>query len=125
MAGETERLTEALSQQALAPVVLRMARSAELSPTQHHAFEAWSGAIVARLISPSGAGGLSGFRGGLDSVRREFRAVHAGVAAGWLAHGRIDEELVCRRSFLGHVIDLVAPMVGAEPSASRLVKAAA
>lgn len=125
MAGETARLTEALSQQTLAPVLLRMSRSAELSPSQHHAFEAWTQSIVERLVSPSAAGGLSGFRGGLDSIRREFRAVHAGVAAGWLAHGRIDEELVCRRSFLGHVIDLVAPMVGPEPAANRVVKAAA
>ena len=124
MAGETERLTAALSTQAMAPVVLRMARGAELSPLQHRAFEAWAQSIVDRLVSPS-ASGLAGFRGGLDSVRREFRAVHAGVAAGWLAHGRIDEELVCRRSFLGHVIDVVAPMVGPEPAASRVVKAAA
>lgn len=124
MAGETQRLTEALSPRAVAPVVQRLSRSAQLSEPQHRAFEAWTESIVERLISPS-MGGLAGFRGGLDSVRREFRAVHAGVAAGWLAHGRIDEELVCRRSFLGHVIDLVAPMVGPEPATARVVKAAA
>jgi hypothetical protein len=124
MAGETERLTEALSTQALSPVVQRLSRSAQLSQQQHRAFEVWTESIVQGLISPS-TGGLAGFRSGLDLVRLEFRAVHAGVAAGWLAHGSIDEELVCRRSFLGHLIDLVAPMVGPEPATSRLVKAAA
>jgi hypothetical protein len=124
MAGETERLTEALTMLGASPVVHQLARSAELSDAQRRAFEAWAQSILAQLINPP-LSGLAGFRDGLDSVRREFRAVHAGVAAGWVALGRIDEELVCRRSFLAHVIDLVTPLVGPEPAVGRVVKAAA
>jgi len=124
MAGETERLTDALSLDRLSPLVARLAVHAELSDSQRRAFEAWSSAITARLISAA-SGGLAGFRSGLEGVRHEFRAVHAGVAAGWLAGGTIDEELVCRRSFLGHLIDQVAPLVGHAPSPGRVVKAAA
>lgn len=124
MAGETERLTDALSMQQLSVVVARLGRDAELSEMQQRSFERWTESVRQGLISHAPAG-LAGFRVGLDEVKREFRAVHAGVAAGWLARGHIDEELVCRRAFLGHLLDVVAPLVGAEPPVGKLVKAAA
>jgi hypothetical protein len=77
------------------------------------------------LLLRSSAAGLAGLREHLETVRREFRAVHAGVAAGWLSTGAIDEELVCRRSFLAHLLDVLGPVVGAEAPPGRLVKAAA
>lgn len=124
MAGESERLVDALSLQRLEPFLQRLAFHAELSEPRRLAFIEWAHAIRERLLHPPSAG-LAGFRESLESVKQEYRAVHAGVAAGWLASGHIDEELVCRRSFLGHVIDTVGPEVGAEPPPSRLVKAAA
>lgn len=124
MAGETERLSESLSKASLSPVIESLAVRAELGAAQQRAFREWAESIVERLSNPASAG-LSGLREGLESLRQEFRAVHAGVAAGWLARGSIDEELVCRRSFLGHVIDVVGPQVGQAPSTQRYVKAAA
>lgn len=124
MAGETERLSDALSLAKLAPVLERLAANAELDANGRKALNAWAAAIIEQLLTPSVAG-LAGLRESLEAVRREFRAVHAGVAAGWQTRGHIDEELVCRRSFLSHVIDLVGPTVGLEPAPSRFVKAAA
>lgn len=124
MAGEIEHLTAALSPRRLEPVLTRLARHAELGPEQRRAFHEWVTAMLDRLLAPESIG-LAGLREGLESIRQEFRAVHAGVAAGWLARGSIDLELVCRRSFLAHLIDVVEPLVGQEPSKARMVKAAA
>ncbi|MDX2011087.1 MAG: hypothetical protein SFW67_12890 [Myxococcaceae bacterium] len=124
MAGETERITHALSMSRLEPELEALAHRAELDDEQRRAFFAWAGMVREQLLSPA-TSGLSGLRERLEAVRREFRAVHAGVAAGWLARGHIDETLVCRRAFLGALIDRIEPFVGAEPAPGRLVKAAA
>lgn len=124
MAGETEHLIAALSPRRLEPIITRLSRHAELTAEQRRAFHDWSTAMVDRLTAPDLIG-LAGFREGLDSIRQEFRAVHSGVAAGWLARGVIDLELVCRRSFLAHLIDVVEPLVGHEPAKARIFKAAA
>ncbi len=124
MAGEIEQVINALSPRRLEPVLTRLAKHAELDPEQRRAFQAWTGAMIDRLTAPTSVG-LAGLREGLESVRAEFRALHAGVAAGWLARGHIDLELVSRRAFLAHVIDVVEPLVGHEPNRARMVKAAA
>jgi hypothetical protein len=124
MAGETERITQALSWSRVEPELEQLAHRAELDDEQRRAFVAWARMVHERLVS-SPTSGLAGLRERLDAVRREFRAVHAGVAAGWLARGHIDETLVCRRAFLGSLIDRLEPLVGAEPAVGRLVKAAA
>lgn len=125
MAGETERLSEQLNAARLEPVLERLSHHAELSDDQRRSFDVWAHSMIERIVHPAHAG-LAGYREALESVRREFRAVHSGVAAGWLSLGHIDEELVCRRAFLGHLIDLVGPLVGHEPiPQQRIVKAAA
>jgi hypothetical protein len=124
MAGDIERLAEQLTAHRLEPLLDKLARHAELNEEQQRSFKVWAGAMLERLVHPSHAG-LAGYREALESVRQEFRAVHSGVAAAWLTQGHIDEELVCRRALLGHLIDLVEPLVGAEPHRGRIVKAAA
>jgi hypothetical protein len=124
MAGETERIVEALSMDRLQVVLERLSHEAELDQDQRRAFVTWATMVGQQVLHPSAAG-LTGLRERLDAVRREFRAVHAGVAAGWLARGHIDEILVCRRAFLGYLIDRIEPHVGAEPAVGRLIKAAA
>ncbi|MCA2978509.1 MAG: hypothetical protein INH41_03415 [Myxococcaceae bacterium] len=124
MAGETERIIETLSRDHLDPLLAELAARAELDDGRRRAFLAWADMMRERFLSPP-APGLAGLREQLEVVRREFRAVNAGVAASWLARGTIDEELVCRRSLLGALIDRVAPHVGGEGSSGRVVKAAA
>jgi hypothetical protein len=124
MAGETERIVEALSMDRLQVVLERLSHEAELDQDQRRAFVTWATMVSQQVLQPPTAG-LSGLRERLEAVRREFRAVHAGVAAGWLARGHIDEILVCRRAFLGYLIDRLEPHVGAEPTVGRLIKAAA
>ncbi len=124
MAGKTERITQALSAVELSATLERFANRAELSDEQHRSLASWAVA-KSELLLRSSVAGLAGLRDQLETLRREFRAVHAGVAAGWLSTGVIDEELVCRRSFLAHLLDVLEPAVGAEAAPGRMVKAAA
>lgn len=124
MAGETERIIDTLLPSRILARLEHLATNAELDAATSGAFIAWGVALV-ESISASSQAGLSGYRDQLERLKNEFRSVHAGLAAGWMTTGAIDEGLVCRRTFLGQLIDTLEPLVGHAPSPARIVRTAA
>jgi hypothetical protein len=105
---EYVQVLEALESTRVEIALVRLMSQWEATHEEHERFRTWAMEVAGRLLEAAPDEATLRLRGA--ELKERYRALHVDVAQALIERGHIDEALVCRRSWVGHLLNALEPL---------------